>query len=226
MTGFQKDTALDRLPRSAGGFVEAVKRGVITALRTTLTGASFGEDSESEVYVDMEYPAKVENYPGIFVQFSTSVLQPSGMAHETITEDGKHIKQWYYEGRVSLLVLALSSLERDRIADVIISEFAFQDTDRNPETGESKSSLFSTLEASPYVTIGINSDALRPSGQSITVGTPWNPEQLVYEDNYGFDIIGEFQQTRDSTGLVTLGRIDVYPTDVSPRQTIVPGEWF
>jgi len=225
MSSHMEFPGLEVAPNSAGGMIEGVKKGVIVALRTLFIGTSLTTD-QSQVHVDMEYPASAETYPNIFVQFSTSVLRTSGIGHETITPEGNLTKQWYYEGRVSLTILALTSLERDRITDSVISSLAFQDTGIDPVTKESRSPMYASFAANPYVAIAVNADELRPGGQSVTVGTPWDPELLVYEDNIGFDIIGEFQSVADSTGLYRLSRIDVIPENVTPKGVPVPGEWM
>lgn len=224
---------------SPGGMVEAVKTGVINALRATFVDSPFSNDErtdEATLHVDMEYPVAETSYPGIWVQFSTTKLEPAGMGHQTeaVGDDGEVvglIRQWYYEGRVSLLVVALTSLERDRIADSIITEFAFQGAEEI--RGLPTPSRFrETIEAYPYISIMVNSDSLTAGGQSTSVGTPWGPDILVYEDNYTFNIIGEFQQVRDVSGAVRLKRIDVFPrhgesfaTEDSEVRSLKIGEW-
>ena len=219
--------------------MEAVKTGVINALRATFVDSPFSNDtksSEPTLHVDMEYPVAETSYPGIWVQFSTQKLEPSGIGHQTeaVDDDGNVtglIRQWYYEGRVSLLVVALTSLERDRIADSILTEFAFQGAEEIRGV-DSPSRFREMIESYPYVSIMVNSDSLTPGGQSVTVGTPWGPDILVYEDSYSFNIIGEFQQVRDVAGAVVLRRIDVYPRhgeafaqDYPDERSIQIGKW-
>ena len=220
---YQEDAAFERMERSSGGMVEAVKTGTVLALRELLKGQTFTNDSEhldtqaQDVWVDIEYPVKVENYPGIWVQFSVSELQPSGMGHETISPAGELIQQWAYKGRISLVILAQSSVQRDRISDTILNELAFSHGSEIliPGVDSDRRTLQDIFNENPYVSIGLNQDVIRPGGQSITVGTPWDPDALVYEDNYGFDILGEFQRVRTPDGAVVLRAINIVPENAT-----------
>lgn len=213
------DLANDVLPGSSGGVIEAVKRGVVTAFRSALTGTSLSQ-TKRDIHVDMEYPVEQTNYPGIWVQFSLSELQPSGIGHAMKdTETGGTVQQWSYKGRVSLTLLAMSSIERDRIADHIITTFAFSRVSGVDDTGlysESYSDLFQAFNDNPYLSMTINADSLKPGGQSITVGTPWDESQLVYEDNYAFELQGEFQMVSVPDGGIILRRVDIYPEIALP----------
>ena len=95
-----------------------------------------------------------------------------------------------YEGRVTLLVVALSSIRRDRISDKLITTLAFAAREENIRGVPQANSFLDSLESYPYVSIAVNTDVIVPGGQSITVGTPWDPDTLVYEDSYSFNIIG------------------------------------
>lgn len=215
--------ANDILPGSSGGVIEAVKRGVVTAFRTALTGTSLSQTGK-DIHVDLEYPKEMTNYPGIWVQFSLSELQPSGIGHQQKDpETGGMVQQWSYKGRVSLLLVAMSSIERDRIADHIITTFAFSRVSGTDDMGlytESYSPLFQTFNDNPYVSMTINADSFKPAGQSVTVGAPWDETALVYEDSYAFELQGEFQMVTTTEGGIILRRVDIYPEVV-----LTPGQW-
>lgn len=212
------------VPGSPGGPVEAVKRGVVQAFRTTLNGSSFGSAAEGEIHVEMEYPLEKTHYPSLWVQFSLSDLAPGGMGmgqRETAT--GNLMQTMIYRGRVTLTLLALSSRERDRMADLIINALSFSRIS-NPniitENGyeETFSPLYQEFDKNPYVSITINSDKPNPMGQSISVGTPWAPDTLVYEDAYSFEVIGQFMLITENDGLYRLRRIDI-DYEVAPAGT-------
>jgi hypothetical protein len=236
------DTVTDQVPGSPGGVVEAVKRATIVALRTGLTGTSL-TDKSNAIHVDMEYPVEQTQYPGIWVQFSLTKLEPSGLGHMTAThdEDGnvtQMIQQYWYEGRVTLFLVALTSIERDRLADRVIAMLSTpQISSRNGVLTVNQESdpapMFQSLVDNPYVAMTINTDAPRPGGQTVTVGVPWDERALAYEDSYSFELVGEFQTVTDPAGLVTLSRIDIVPElaedqtqNTRPFNSLTPGTWF
>ena len=53
-------------------------------------------------------------------------------------------------------------------------------------------------------------------GQSVSVGTPWHADTMVYEDAYSFDVIGQFMLVTENEGLYRLRRIDV-DKQIAPR---------
>lgn len=221
-------------PGNQGGPVEAAKRAVVMALRQTINGSTHSD--QGSVRVDMEYPAKEEAYPSVWVQFSLTRLRNAGMGHEHWTEEGL-VREWMYEGRVNLTLLFLSSKERDQMADALITIFAFSRTNSQltargvqveREGGYEYSDFFASLDENPYLSMSLNSDELRPGGQSINVGTPWNEDTLVYEDNYNFDVQGQFETVIDDTGLYRIRRVDLaggYPRGLGPNPYVPDGSF-
>ena len=192
-----------------GGMIETVKRAVILALRDALTGSTLnGLINGSAITVDMEYPMKPERYPGIWVQFSFSKIQNAGMGHElllqTVENEGtpeewvnwEPVREFVFEGRCALTVVALTSLERDRTADAVITMLAFS---RSPEQvitlrerdAKKFRQLIDSLANNPYVSMSINHDIINPGGQAMTTGVPWDDTLPGYEDTYSFDLIGQ-----------------------------------
>lgn len=202
-------------PGNQGGPIEAAKRGVVMALRQTINGSTLS--SEGTIRIDMEYPSKEETYPSIWVQFSLTKLVNAGMGHERWTDEGL-VREWMYEGRINLTLLFLSSKERDQMSDALITIFAFsrpstqlstQGVHVEREGGLNYSDFFSSLDENPYLSMTLNSDELRPGGQSVNVGTPWDPDTLVYEDSYSFEVMGQFETVIDDTGLYRIRRVDL-----------------
>ena len=202
-------------PGNQGGPIEAAKRGVVMALRQTINGSTLSD--QGEVRIDMEYPDKEEFYPAIWVQFSLTKLTDAGMGHEHWTEDGL-VREWMYEGRVNLSLLCLSSKERDQLADALITIFAFsrpasalpnQGVEVQREGSFAYSDFFSMLDENEYLSMSINSSNLRPGGQSVNVGTPWDPDQLVYDDSYSFDVQGQFETVIDDTGFYRIRKVQM-----------------
>ena len=231
----------DTFPGANGsGMIETVKRSIIGALRDALKGTTLNHlVSGSKITVDMEYPMTAEKYPGIWVQFSFSEIQQAGVGWEmlhkevtpaTLTEaeiiNWEPIKEVIFKGRATLTVVALTSLERDRIADGVISMLMFS---RVPEHVITKASedtkqfrqLIASLADNPYISMTLNHDLLIPGGQAMTTGVPWQNDLPAYEDSYSFDIEGQTNIIFKYDGTFSLRRIDLIPEMVIPR----PYEW-
>lgn len=203
------------------GMIETVKRAVILALRESITGTTLGGDvSGSEVTVDMEYPMKKEHYPGIWVQFSFSEMVNSGIGHEVLTStvgandevNWEPVKEFQFRGRVTLSIVALTSLERDRLSDSVISMLMFSRppeyviTKVNEDTKQFRQ-LINSLATNPYISMTINHDELIPGGQATSTGVPWDDEIPGYEDTYSFDILGQTNITFKHDGTFSLAAV-------------------
>ena len=208
---------------TSGGPIESVKRAVVVALREAFTRTAM-QISEDGIYIDLEYPLKEEQYPGIWVQFSLTKFVRGGIGHETVVFDPglnqwTPIQVWTFEGRVTLSLVALKNKTRDQIADRIITEIAFS---RTPEVWVTQPgqdtqqyrSLIAAINDNQYVSITLNTDMVMPGGQNMEIGVPWQPDTLAYVDSYAFDLIGQTQVKFRHDGAYTLARIDVNPTAV------------
>lgn len=210
----------ETIPGSAGGVIEAVKKAVVTALREAIGNTSLSFPTQgTQVHIELEYPMTEEQYPGIWIQFATTRLQRMGMSQEfwVKREDGEWnaVQEWQVQGRVTMTVLALSNLERDRIADSLVTMFAFSRTPEpvitKPNKNTNKYRQFITaLDENPYVAMTINTDVITGGGQSVNVGVPWQPDILAYTDVYSFDMVGNFNYVFSDDGTYSLARIDTY----------------
>lgn len=230
-------------PNRPEGFIQAVKRAVVLALRDAFSTTNLElDDPDGTVLhdisdnIDMEYPKDIVNYPGIWVQFSFNKLQKAGVdpyLSQQIGDTRYDKKVWWFEGRVTLNIVALSSKHRDRISDALIEVFAF-------DTKTSKR-FWDKMGSYPEIYFSVNKDTLAPGGQSVNVGAPWQADQLVYEDSYTFELIGQFMSEWNGIDGVRLTRIDVVPILAEdqtepigrtregirpPEGAIPPGHWF
>lgn len=217
------------------GMIETVKRAVMNALREALSGTTLNHlVNGTDVTVDMEYPIEKENYPGIWVQFSFNEIVQAGIGHEPLlrtviaeaTDTTPEVAQWEpmrefsFKGRVTLTIVALTSLERDRIADAVITMLAFS---RPPEAVITKANedtkqfrqLIDSLANNPYVSLTVNHDQIIPGGQAMTTGVPWDEEIPGYEDTYSFDILGQTNIVFKHDGTYTLANVAENPVMVS-----------
>lgn len=188
-----------------GLIVTPTKKLIIQALRATFT-SMYPNTKLASMNIDMEYPYLVEHYPGIWVRFSPSKIQASGL-EPVQSSDDELFSVWYYEGIVSFTIIALTSLERDLISDGIIEAYAF--AARMP----SASPFYTTIQASDLINMTLQSDILTPGGQTETVGTPWDDDKIAYEDRYSFQVIGQVR-SRVQPGVVftNLSEIQTFST--------------
>ena len=217
------------------GMIETVKRAVMNALREALTGTTLNHlVNGAEVTVDMEYPIEKEHYPGIWVQFSFNEIVQAGIGHEPLlrtvvseaTETEPEVINWEpmrefaFKGRVTLTIVALTSLERDRIADAVITMLAFSRppdsviTKANEDTKQFRQ-LIDSLATNPYVSLTLNHDQIIPGGQAMTTGVPWDEEIPGYEDTYSFDILGQTNIVFKHDGTYSLANVAENPIMVS-----------
>jgi hypothetical protein len=221
---------------SHGGVIESVKRAVVASIRTGLRGTSLGQTTgEDELFeVDIEYPIDVTKYPAVWVQFSIETLQRAGLAMQAVTQDHDGnwgpIQEWNFTGRITLSIAALSSKDRDRLADTVISSLAFsrapdlvirQNSDAQQDRG-----LITAINNNPYVAMTLNTDQIMSGGQTVTGGTPWAPNILLYEDNYAVTCQGQFNIRFGFDGAYTLTSINVVSSISADEQAFNPNQWL
>lgn len=188
------------------GMIEGVKKAIIRALREGIDEDLPDTDPLYRVIdnIDMEYPVKEEKYPGIWVQFSYRDLKPQSINRDPFyTEEDQTYRLWSFSGTVTMTLVGLTSLERDRMSDSLIRMFAFN------ELHSSNNDFWKSLKSQDLLRLSINRDQLRPGGQTTNIGTPWDSDQLVYEDSYSFELQGEFASDIVTADLVRLREIIV-----------------
>lgn len=226
------------LPRawSEGGVIESVKRAVVASIRTGLRGTSLAATSgeKEQFHVSIEYPTEQTDYPGVWVQFSIETLQRAGLAMQNLTQvDGEWgpISEWMFTGRITLSIAALSSKDRDRLSDTVVSALAFS---RPPDLvirkpgvdAEQNRGLITALNNNPYVAMTLNTDTIVSGGQTVTGGTPWAPTILLYEDNYAVTCQGQFNIRYAYDGAYTLVAINVVQSTSATGPEYNPAQWL
>ena len=223
-------------PGSSGGMIETTKRAIIGALRDALTDTSLnGLVSGARITVDMEYPMVPEKYPGIWVQFSFTELNRAGIGMELMNKEvitpatdttpevvvWEPLREFIFKGRATLTVVALTSLERDRLADGIITMLMFS---RPPEQVITQASQdtkqFRAADRlpgqKPYISMTPITTMLNcRADEAMTTGVPWQADLMAYADSYSFDIEGQTNILFKHDGSYLLSRIDLAP-DAEP----------
>lgn len=164
--------------------------------------------------VTIEYPEESQNWPFILVQFHPTVVRWTGISPDEIvdaaededsdTPQWRQIRQGYFEGSIQLQIMSETSGERDRIWDNLIGVILM---------GRKRAAtrrFFSTLETDELVGITINESSVDMVGDTISMGTPWDPELLSYEATIAFDVVGTFYADEYAEDLVPLTAARVY----------------
>jgi hypothetical protein len=226
------------IPRawSNGGVIESVKRAVVTGVRDSFRRTTLGqtEDEGEPFYVDIEYPTEKTHYPGIWVQFTIERLQRAGVSMEIWTKDDDQnwgpIQTFSFDGRITLTCAALTSKDRDRLADTVIGQLSFARppdltlTNRQKDAKANKG-LISTLNENPYVSMTVNTDIVNSGGQTVTGGVPWAQNMLLYEDNYSVGCHGQYNVRFSYDGIYELTEIRPDPSILAENVEYNPAQW-
>lgn len=191
-------------------FLLQAKTLFIEALKATF------DNEHPDVNVSMEYPIEEAHFPSIWVDFTpTADLQIAGVGHveDVPNEDGTFRRgtRWRFGGRVTYTVSALTSRERDIIADEVVRLLAFG--------GEypALSQFRQTLETNDLIQVSMQWDTFTLGGKAEDPGTPWGSDEMVYEITVGVDCQGSFVSgSTAAQSLIPLSQIAIQDT--------VPGE--
>lgn len=223
------------LPRAwaEGGVIEAVKRTIVTGLRQQFSNSSMN-GTDQDYYIDIEYPTKETQYPGIWVQFSIDSIKNAGIGMGTMVKDDNgvwgEISERQFTGRMTLTIAAESSKDRDRLADTVISQLSFARPmdlsirDSRKDANQMRG-LLETISTNPYVFMTVNTDEVIPGGATVTSGTPWAPNMLLYEDNYSMAMQGFFNLRFSYDGMYSLAEIRPDPQLAGDHSPFNPEQW-
>lgn len=176
-----------------GLLITPAKKVMIRALRATFT-SMYPNTKLASMNIDLEYPYLEEHYPGIWVKFSPHKIQSSGLDPNRQTDDEIYAV-WHFEGTFTLMILALSSKERDLISDGLLEAYMFA------YLMPSVSPFYTVLQESDLINMTLQSDIITAGGQTESVGVPWDDDKLAYEDRYSFEVIGQVR-SRVQSGVV------------------------
>jgi len=191
-------------------YLTVLKAAVVEALRATFD-AEHPQPDFRGINIGIEYPVEQSSYPGLWVNYDdTDELTVAGINHtEVAVINGvdRPVTRWRFAGTITITVVALSSLERDRLYDELVKVMAFARV--NPSISEFRD----LIELNDLIAMNGNFDKLRPSGDNAAPGTPWGTDEFIYEKSLSMDLIGEFVSDPDALTLVSLSAIRVlaYP---------------
>lgn len=174
------------------------------------------------INISMEYPIEEAEFPSIWVDFTpTADLQVAGIGHveDVPTEDGSFRRgtRWRFGGRISYTISAMSSRERDTIADEVVRMLAFG------REYPALSQFRQTLEVNDLIQVSVQWDTITLGGKDEAPGTPWGSDEMVYEITVGLDCQGSFVSgSTASTPLVPLSQVVIRSADPSESEPTFP----
>lgn len=189
-------------------YLTQVKTTIVEALQTCFDDF-YPVPQFRGVHTSIEYPTEKQNYPGLWIDYDdTEALVRAGVSHVEYLDpvSGEKVPpftRWRYTGAVSITVVALTSLERDRLYDEVVNVIAFGSQD------DERGRFRSLVQSNPFVTVDLNYDGVTPGGSSAAPGTPWETDEIIYEKTMTMDAIGEFYPTMGTGPVVLLSRVQV-----------------
>lgn len=187
-------------------------------LKTLLTDAmrkTFDSDYVNadfrNIKVSIEFPVDRADYPSVWVGFDPEgQLESVGVGHQEVdaATDESNVRRstrWYFQGHATFTVVAMSSLERDRLHDEIVRVMAFGT--EQPQTNEFRSAI----EDNEFLAVNIDFDQIATLALTQSPGTPWETEEMVYEATLSMECFGEFVSDGFTQTLARLSEIVTMP---------------
>lgn len=198
-------------------YLTHLKTLVVTALRTTFD-ATYPNPDFADAWVSIEYPVTKQAYPSIWVDYAdTGNLVRAGVDHKEeqvfagVGVDGgdviREYTRWKFTGVLSLTVVALSSLERDRFYDEVVRVIAF-----GPESDQT-ARFRKVIEDNDLLAANVDFDTIEPAANAAAPGTPWGTDEIVYERGINLNVLGEFVSDPITGDLVPLSGFEIIATE-------------
>lgn len=214
-------------------FLVAVKAAIVESLRSVwyIDG---NDGQEAHTYntqltvndlplprrITVEYPEESQDWPFILVQVRPSVIEWTGISPDEIVDaanpnpeidysidtdpavpeapEYKSIRQGRFEATCMLQVMALTSEERDRIWDNLVKLIMMG------RKRTATNNFYTTLAHHDLVGLTVMEGSIDAVGDTISMGTPWDPELLSYEASVQFNMVGTFYADEYNEDLVPL----------------------
>lgn len=191
--------------------------------------------------VSIDYPKDELDYPTVLVRFFEREIKNAGVGHEQFlsvvdaagTEGMFRFKRYFYTGDIEIAIYALSSLDRDLLADSVVQILTMGKMEEY--TNRFLGRIYISSDQDPTAAnhfININTDSIAGFGE--TQGpTPWESEDdLVYSTSYRTKVFGEFLSLPPDMPIGYVEAVKVYPyvggVEPVPEGTVEgdQGEWY
>jgi hypothetical protein len=180
--------------------------------------ADYPEPDFRNINVSLEYPVRPQDYPGIWVDYEdTQPLRTAGVDHSEVDlETSQRIRRWKFAGYATYTVVALTSLERDRLFDELVRVLAFGDT------LTATRDFRSYIERNEFIAANFDFDEIEVRGNAAAPGTPWGSDEIIYERTLNMEVVGEVVSDSATGLLVPLSAIKLLPAALYFGENAVP----
>lgn len=191
-------------------YLTKLKTLLTEAVKTTFD-AEYPVADFRNIHTSIEFPMKQQDYPGIWVDYMPiGSLQNVGIGHveyATPADDGssRAMNRWRFQGEASFTVVALTSLQRDRLHDEMVRTLAFGAERR--ETNQFRR----YIEDNEFLAVNFDFDEITTRGFASSLGTPWQTEDMVYEAEVVMECFGEFLSDALTGTLLPVSAVEFYP---------------
>ncbi len=171
------------------------------------------------VHTSPEFPILRADYPAIWIDFEpTQPLHTSGIDQFLYTAPDENnvvhaFKTWLFQGYATFTIMALSSLERDRLFDEVVKMFAFSQL--NPQLNIFRT----TIENNEWIATNIDFDQIQQRGKSASAGTPWGSDEILYEITAAVQCIGQFNSDLSTGEFILLDQVQFVSTELPDGPT-------
>jgi hypothetical protein len=189
-------------------YLVPLKTMLVDAIKQTFD-QNYPEPDFRGLHVSIEYPIDKMAYPSIWVDFQdTGSLQIAGINHREFSQPGeggvvRRYTRWRFSGYAQFTVVALTSLQRDRLYDELVRVCAFgRGTDADPVN-----TFRNVVEDNEFIACNFDFDQIEPTGNSAAPGTPWGSDEIIYERSLNMEVIGEFVSDGTTLNLASLSQV-------------------
>jgi hypothetical protein len=217
---------------------KTVRTGLANVFRfhpDTLLQTTGAAQDQHGVQVTLEFPKKKNRYPAVVVRFFERDIVNMGVGHAELIlahEDDPSpsvFKHYLYHGDLEFAIYALSSLDRDTMADTVVQTLTMGRL--FGYTNEFYTNVYDRNEGDPlWNYINIDSDTLRGFGEQETP-VPWASEDdKLYQTSYRVKVSGEFYSpVPDEAVGGFVEEVDVFPyienLESEPTGSDDPAPW-
>lgn len=203
----------------------AETKTVVTKAMQTVFGPSYPVGDFQNLWVSIEFPDDIQNYPGVWVSFEVqgnierggvdNQFRPPPPSYVANGAPAPPIYLWRAKGVASYTLAAMTSLQRDRLFDEVCKVVT---ASRDP----AHSSFRALIEDNPLIAIRFDFDQIMVSSITENAGTPWQTMDMIYEATVSMQAEIEFYSDTPTSELVPLRHVEVIATGGPPFDVTVP----
>lgn len=211
---------MNYLPQQTIRYKTYVKTAMVEALREVFN--HHVDEQLGRTNVTIDFPRTESDYPSVLIRFFEKEISNAGIGHEEYIRlantDGSNagtfrFKHYFYKGDIELAIYALSSLDRDLIADSIVQTVSMGNLESYTNRFFSRIYTDNKVNYPDSVShyININADKIMGFGET-QQGVPWQSEDdLLYLSNYRVSVFGEFYSLPPNLPAPYVEQVTQYP---------------